>query len=129
MSFLSILKTVGKVALAAEHIIALGAEMILPAYAAPIAAVDGLLQNVQAAIITKEIQNPVDGQGQLKAAAVTQDFNSMLSLAQEALAIGGKTISYDPTKLQAVIDAQTAAYNNWAALKGTFKIVDVPKPQ
>ena len=57
-------------------------------------------------------------QGQLKSQAVIADFQTALQIAQQ---ITGKNISYDPVALQAAIDAQVAALNAFAALKGSIK--------
>lgn len=122
-SFVSILKKVGSVILGIEHIAAPIAEIALPAFAGQIAEVDSLFTRLQSSISTVEANSPVGTNGQLKSDAVTADFNSALSLAQSVLGFTGKQITYDAAALQAAINAQVAAYNAMATLKGSFKVV------
>lgn len=122
MSFLSILKTIGKDFLAVEKVAAPIASVAFPQFAGAINLVDNFVQKVQGTIVTIEANNPVDGQGQLKSASVINDFVSGLELTQSMLALDHKKLTFDQTKLQAAIDAQVAAYNNFAALKASFKV-------
>lgn len=122
MSFISILKKIGSVVIGAEHIVAPVVETLVPSLSGPIAAVDGIFQRVQATITTLEANNPSDGQGAIKSAAVVADFQSGLDLTQQILSVEHKKLSYDGAALQAAINAQVAAYNAFATLKASFKI-------
>ena len=123
MSFLSILKTIGKTALGIEEIAAPILKTLIPA-AAPIL---DIFSRLQVAITTAETNNPLDGQGVMKATAVVADFESGLGVTQEILSLEGKHLTWDDSALQAAISAQVAAYNAFAALKASFNIEDVPK--
>lgn len=128
MSFLSVFKTIGKGLLAAEHVAAPLASTIFPQFAPIIGKIDGLFGTTQAAIITAEANNPLDGQGGLKLTAVTNDFNAALAEMQSILAITGKQLTYDAAALDAAVSAQVAAYNAFAKVKASFKIADLSKP-
>jgi hypothetical protein len=122
MSFISILKKIGSVTIGAEHIVAPVIEAAVPAISGPVAALDGIFQRLQATIATVEANNPTDGQGGIKAQAVTADFQSGLDLTQQILALKGEKLTYDASALQSAIDAQTAAFNAFAKLKASFKV-------
>jgi len=126
MSFISILKTIGQVATGIEQIAVPIATAVMPQYAPKIAQADSLFQGLQTAIATVEASNPVDGQGAIKSAAVVSDFQASLSVAQEALALDGKMLTYDSTALQTAINAQVTAYNAMAAVKASFKVIALP---
>ena len=127
MSFISILKTIGKTILGVEHLAAPIAEVAFPQFAGAIAEVDSLTSRLQSAIVTVEANSPVGTAGTLKSDVVTQDFNAAIGLAQSIAGFAGKQISYDASALQTAINSQVAAYNALAALKASFKVVDVPK--
>lgn len=128
MSFVSILKSIGTVLFGIEHVAAPIAEALLPAAAPVIAEVDSIFARLQTAITTVEAQSPVGTSGTVKSDVVTQDFNASLGVAQSVLAMAGKQLSYDTAALQTAINAQVAAYNAMAAVKASFKVIDVPKP-
>lgn len=127
MSFISILKTIGSVFLGIEHVAAPIAEALIPAAAPVIAEIDSIFSRLQSAITTVEAQSPVGTAGAVKSDVVTQDFNASLGVAQSVLAMAGKQLSYDTAALQTAINAQVAAYNAMAAVKASFKVIDVPK--
>ena len=127
MSFISILKKIGSVALGIEHVAAPIAEAVLPAYAGIIAGLDGLVLKTQASILTTEANNPSDGQGGLKAPAVQADVKSYIETLRAGLALAGKGLEYDDADLQDAINAQVAAYNAFGKLKASFKTPDLPK--
>jgi hypothetical protein len=118
MSFISILKTVGSTLLGIEHVAEPIVETLFPA-SSPIFAI---FDKVQTAITTVEQGMPA-ATGAAKAQAVVNDFEAGLALTQQILAVDGKTLSYDTTALQTAIDAQVAAYNAFAAVKASFKVV------
>jgi len=118
MSFLSILKKVGSVALGVEHIIGPTVSTFFPAFAP----IDTIFQRIQTSIVSVEQANPVDGQGKLKSDVIKNDFASGLELTQSMLALDHKKLTYDVNVLQQVIDAQVLAYNKMAELKATFKV-------
>jgi hypothetical protein len=127
MSFISILKTIGSTLLGIEHVAVPIADALLPAADPIIAEVDTLFGRLQNAITTVEANSPVGTAGTLKSDIVTQDFNASLGVAQSVLAMAGKQLSYDTAALQTAINAQVTAYNAMAALKASFKVIDVPK--
>ena len=126
MSFISILTKVGQVALGIERAAAPMIETFLPASTPIIAAVDGIVGRIQGSITTVEANNPMDGQGQIKSAAVVTDFQDGIAIAQEVLAMEGKSLTYDSAALTTAITAQVAAYNAFATLKASIKIVALP---
>jgi hypothetical protein len=119
-NFLSILRTIVGVETVAAPI----AERLLPQYAAPIALLDNMLHHITASVIRTEAANPGDGQGQVKMATVMSDFQYVIDNTNAFLATIGKQGTYDTTKLQAVVDAQVAVFNNMRDLKASFKVVD-----
>ena len=125
MSFISILKKIGTVALGIEHVAAPIISIALPQLAGPISIVDGIFQRLQTAVTTVEANNPVDGQGQVKAAAVTADFEAGLELTQSILAAENKKLTYDTAALQEAISAQVTALNAMAKVKASFKTVSI----
>lgn len=122
MSFISIIKKIGTVGLGIEHL----ASPILAATVPGFAAIDAIVQRVQAAILTIEATSPMDGQGKIKSDATVADFNAALDIAQQVAAARGKRLEYDAAALQAAINAQVEAYNNFAKLKASFHEVDLP---
>jgi hypothetical protein len=129
MSFVSILKKIVGVATGIEQIAVPVAETVLPQFAPLIAEADGIFKRLQTTVATVEASNPAAGQGQIKAAAVTADFQSGLALVQQVLALEGKTLTYDDTALQTAINSQVAAYNAMAQIQASFKIVPIaPAP-
>ncbi len=130
MSFTSILQKIGQVGqviAGIEHTAAPWLALI-PGAAPIVATVDAIVARVQATIATVEANNPVEGQGKIKADATIADFQAGLELTQQLLRTQGKTLTYDQGELQAGINAQVEAYNHFAALKASFKTVDLPKP-
>lgn len=124
-SFTSILKRIGEVALGIERVTAPIAEIALPQFAPIIARVDATFQRLQNAVATVEANNPLDGQGNLKAQAVTTDFEAGLAFTQYVLALEGKQLVYDPSALQLAINTQVAAYNAMAQVKASFRVVPI----
>jgi hypothetical protein len=121
MSFLSILKKIGTVALGVEHAAAPFISVAYPGFQA----LDSLFQRLASTVVTVEQNNPVDGAGALKAEAVKNDFAAGLQTTQDVLALTKKKLTYDDALLQQAIDAQVLAYNTMAKLKGSFKVVDL----
>jgi len=120
MSFISILKKVGSVALGVEKVVsATGLGSAIPGFAL----IDSVLQRIPNAIIRGEIGNPADGQGGIKSEVVTADFNEGLDFTQQILALKGEKLSYDAALLQESINSQVAALNAMAKLKASFKVV------
>lgn len=125
MNFLSILKKVAGIAVNVEHVIAPIGEMIPGPIGAGFMILDGIFQRVEQAIKGTEAANPADGQGNAKSALVIGDFNAALEMFQQIAAVDGKKLVYDATALKAGIDAQVLAYNSWAKVKASFKIVAI----
>ena len=127
MSFLSVLKKVGTVFLGVEHVAVPLLSIADPALAPVLTQVDGWVTRTFSAVASAEATITTAQSGGLKSAAVQQDFLNGLATAQTALAVAGKTIQYDPALYQKVINDFTAAYNDAAAFKAGWKIVDLPK--
>lgn len=127
MSFLSVIKKIGSVALGIEHVAVPIFAAADPALAPILTKLDGWLNRTQTAIQSAEATYTQAKAGGLKSAAVVQDFENGLQTAQDALAVTGKTIQYDAAEYQKVIDSFVAAYNAAAAFKTTWKIVDLPQ--
>jgi hypothetical protein len=128
MSFLSVLKKIGSVALGIEHVAAPIVALADPALAPFITKLDGWLSRTQTAVQQAEVTFTDAKAGGLKQAAVIQDFENGLVMAQDALAVTGKTIQYDAALYQKVIQDFVTAYNDAAAFKATWKIADLVPP-
>lgn len=118
MSFLSVLKKIGTVAIGVERI----AAPVLNTFYPPFVPIDNMFLHLQAAIATVEQSHPT-GEGGLKAAAVKADFIAGLQVTQDVLAMNKQQLVYDEAALAASIDAQVAAFNAMAKLKASFKTV------
>ncbi len=127
MSFLSVLKKIGTVALGIEHIAVPIISAADPALAPVLAKVDGWLSRTQTAVQSAEATYTDAKAGGLKSSAVLMDFENGLQTAQDALAVTGKTILYDQAQYQKVINDFVQAYNDAATFKAGWKIVDLPK--
>jgi hypothetical protein len=119
MSFLSILRKIDTVIADVEKVAEPIIEIVWPVTRPALA----LFDRLQSAIATVEGVHTAPGSGAAKSQAVTQDFNSSLTLTQNMLAAQGKQLYYPPALLQAAIDAQVAAYNAMATLQAAMKIV------
>lgn len=119
MSFLGIFKRIGTVAAEVGGVAAPFINL-LPVPGAALAST--LLSHVSSAVIQAEREIQGDGTGPLKSAmAKALILEQMgMSVAGDIFAARGETLSYDQTKLQALIDAQVALYNAAAAFKGTI---------
>jgi len=127
VSFLSILKNVGTVALGIEHIAAPIISATVPGAGIILSRVDSIVSLVQSGIQRQEITNPATASGPDKALAVANDFEAGLAITNEVMATQGKTMVYDKVALKTAIDAQVAAYNAMAAVKASMRMVDLPK--
>jgi hypothetical protein len=127
VSFLNILKGIGKQLLAGEQFIAPVVGILYPPAAPWITKLNDLEQHLQGSIISTEAANPLDGQGGIKSAVVNGDLNSYIDTMNAGLAFAGKKIQDDPKLRQAAIDAGVAAFNASAAWQASFKTVDLPK--
>lgn len=129
MSFISILKKVGSVAIGIEHVAAPMLEAAVPGLAPVVATMDGVFQHLQNSIVSAEANNPVDAQGALKSAAVVADFQALVDTAQSMAQLKGEQLTYDPAALQKAINDNVTAFNSDAALKASFKLVPILKAQ
>ncbi len=119
MSFISILKKIGTVALGIEHVAsASGLGSLIPGFAM----IDPIFQSIANGVVRIEANNPLTP-GADKASAVTQDFAAGLDTFQQILAARKEKLTYDAVALQAAIDAQVAAFNAMAKVKASFAIV------
>lgn len=127
MSFLSVLKKIGQVAVGIEHVAVPVISVADPALAPYLTKLDGWIAKTQTAIQQAEITITQAKAGGMRQAAVIQDFENSLQTAQDALAVEGKTIQYNVDLYKKVIDDFVLAYNDAATFKATWKIVDLPK--
>lgn len=118
MSFISILKKVGSVVLGVEKVAEPVVESLFPA-STPLF---DIFDRLQTAITTVEAANPLQS-GTVKSGIVVSDFEAGLTVTQAILAADGKKLVYDDGALQSAINAQVAAYNAYATLKASFKVV------
>lgn len=126
MSFLSVLKRIGSVALGIEHVAVPMLSALEPGLAPVLTKLDGWLSRTQAAVQSAEVMFTEAKSGGLKSAAVVEDFKNGLQTAQDALAVAGKTIQYDQALYEKVIADFATAYTDAAAFKAGWKIVDLP---
>lgn len=120
MSFISIIKTIVGVEHAITPILS-----VIPGVGSIATGIDAIAQRLIGGIATAEANNPADGQGGIKAAAVVSDFQAGLELTQSVLAIEHKKLEYDAAMLQTAINAQVAAFNAMAALKASFRVTSL----
>lgn len=125
MSFLSILKRIGSVALNIEHTAVPIISALDPALAPLLGRIDGWVTRVQGAVLTVEANNPVDGQGQVKLQAVIADFEAGLSIANAIAGGHGKKIAYDQAKFNESVGHLVSFYNGMGEVKSSFKEVDL----
>jgi hypothetical protein len=128
VSFLSILKGIGKGLLIADQYASPIVGTLYPPAAPWITKLNDLAQHLQGSIIATEAANPKDGQGGIKSVVVNGDLNSYIDTMNAGLAFAGKKVQDDPKLRQAAIDAGVAAFNASAAWQASFKTVDLPKP-
>lgn len=122
MTFLSIIKGIGKGFLGIEKIAAPVAELVLPQFAGGIRMLDNLVQHGLGAMLSAETASPSGG-GALKSAAVTQSMDAALELTKDLLASEGKDVNHDAAKLQNALNLQTQAFAAWADWRSSVKIV------
>jgi hypothetical protein len=127
VSFISILKQVGTVALGVEHLAAPIIAATVPGAGVVVSRLDNIFSRLQSTIQTVELTNPISAAGPAKAAAVATDFKASLALTQEVLALQGKSLTWDDTTLNEAISAQVAAFNAFAKVKASLQMVDLPK--
>jgi hypothetical protein len=127
VSFLSVLKKIGTVALGIEHVAVPIVALADPALAPFLTKLDGWLSRTQTAVQQAEVTFTDAKAGGLKQDAVIKDFENGLAMAQDALAVTGKTIQYDSAMYQKVIADFVTAYSDAAAFKASWKIVDLPQ--
>jgi hypothetical protein len=128
MSFWGGIKKVFGVVLGAEKVAVQIVSIAEPQLAPWLAKMDGWISRTQAAILSVENTVTQAKAGGIKEASVVADFENGLESSQAALAITGKTIQYDLALYKQVIADGVAFYNDAAAFKAGWKIVDLPKP-
>jgi len=114
------------VAIGVEHIAVPLIEVAEPQLKPLLDGVDGWLNRTQAGILSLEKTVTEAKAGGLREASLVADFQNGLETAQAALALTGKTIQYDLDIYKKVIADGVAFYNDGAAFKATWKIVDLP---
>lgn len=129
MSFLGVLKTIGKVGLAVAKSPLVG---LIPGGTIVqnvIRSTGALVDQIHDSTIAAEVLNPGDGQGAAKLSSVMSDFdewfNSSMEVTNDVLAIRGEKVTYDAALLKQTIDAQVAFFNLSNKLKQSFKIEKV----
>jgi hypothetical protein len=115
MNFLGIVKEVAHDA----GIVGEGAAPLISLYNPALGAI---VKGVSDKIVQVEAAIPQDGQGDVKQAAVMNDFLSGLPVFNALLAAQGKSVKYDEGKLKQAISDQTKAYNSFADFAKTFQI-------
>lgn len=123
MSFWTVLKRIGGGLLQGEQVAEPFIKTLFPASAPIFNLIDPLFAKVITNVATVEANNPIDGQGQLKAGAVIADFEAGLSTTQGVLFLTKQKLVYDDAVLQAAIKNFADGYNNLAAVKTSFKVV------
>ncbi len=131
MSFLSVLKKIGGVALQVEHIAGPIVSLAVPGARPAFAILDGIVGHVQDSIVAQEAANPASGAGPQKLAAVQSDFQFALldNLLAPILAARGESVTYDHAALDTAISAQVQAFNAFAVVKASIQIVKLPEPK
>ncbi len=127
MSFISVLKKIGGVALGIEHFAEPFIKVAVPGSAGVFDILDPIFAQIPVSIAKNELGNPVDKQGALKEPQTVADFEAGLAGTQAILAATGKHLSWDDAKLKANIAQWVAAYNGAAELRASFHLVDIPK--
>ena len=127
MGFWGAIKKIGSVALGIEHVAVPIIEIAEPQLTPILTKIDGWINRTQAAVLSVESTVTQAKAGGLKQDAVIADFENGLQTAQAALAVTGKTIQYDVEGYKKVIADFVAAYNDAAAFKATWKIIDLPQ--
>lgn len=119
MSFWSVLKKIGSTAYQVEHVLAPLASYIPGGQVLTL--LDPIATKLQAAVITAEANNPIDGQGAIKGDAVLTNFAADMEAVNATLAAFGERITWDEDAAKQAIKLQADAYNAIAKLKASFK--------
>ncbi len=127
-SFKSIVSGIWHGFLKAEPTIEGAAKVLLPVTAPIWAIVDPIIGKIQNEIVTVEANAPEGTSGADKFAAVFADFKSSTELANSVLAAEGKEMVFDETSFTAGTNAFVEAMRQFAVLKASVRIVDIPKP-
>ncbi len=119
MSFVSILKTIGKDLIIGEQAAAPFIGMLIPAAAAPLALINQL-------VIKAENTYQGEKQGATKLQVVQDEFTALLPMVQEILKeAGGINVEMSGDAITALINASVAQMNAAKALHDSFKVTKV----
>ncbi len=119
MSFISILKKIGGVALAVDQMGAPYVSLFNPAAGAVMNAVAGL-------VVKAETTYTGEKQGTAKKQIVLDEFEALFPMFQTVLKEqAGLILTFDATQVSSLIDATVAQMNAAKALHDTFKIAKV----
>lgn len=123
MSFLGVLKGIGKVVLgiASSPIVESGISIFNPALGAVYNRIVGAMIHIEALHAAED----KTGTGAEKLAFVLQDFEQGLTIAKDLLATQHKQLVYDSATQATAISAQAAAFNAFVAFKASIQIVDL----
>lgn len=123
MSFWNVLKKIAVGAVKAEQAALPLINLIDPALGTILSKLDPVFAKVITTVAVVEMNNPLDGQGQIKSNAVIADFEAGLATTQSVLALKNEKLTYDDAALQKTISDFANGYNGLAAVKQSFKIV------
>lgn len=87
-------------------------------------------QKVMASVTSIEARHMGDGQentGQEKLALAIADFEDYVEAHNALLEPSGKMLQADTEKIKKAVELQVAAFNAFADLKESLKLVDIPK--
>lgn len=122
MSFLSIIKRIGSIALGIEHVAEPIVSTLIPASQPVFAILDPIFAKLQNAIMTVEVNKPIGTPGNVSSDAVIADFEASLELAQSIASAAGQVVTYDKAELQNAINFQVSALNSMAKVKASIKM-------
>ncbi len=127
-SFKSIISGIWHGILGAEQVAEPVIKTLLPASAPIFALIDPIIGKIQSTIVTVEANAPDGMPGKDKFNAVLADFKAGLELSNSVLAAEGKQLTFDEVSFTAATNAQVEALRQFAVLKASVRIVDIPKP-
>ncbi len=122
-SFKSIISWIGHNVLKVEQEVEPVVKVLLPASAPIFALLDPIVSRIQNAVVTVEANAPDGTAGSDKFAAVLNDFNAGLAVANSVLAAEGKQLVFDQASFTAATNAQVEALRQFAVLKASIRIV------
>lgn len=123
MNFFNALKKIVPIVQGVSHVAIPIAAGLYPPAAPALLALDNIVGRVQNTMVTVEQQSSDTTTGTSKEAAVIQDFQTYINDLKSSLGLAGKIVQYDEVELKAAITSQHDAYNHFAKVKASIKIV------